>query len=136
MIAIAMRRRFLASLALLLAPLLILKLPANRGPSPTPAVEFAKREEMIPMRDGVRLHTEIYSPRRTTEPLPFLFVRTPYGTGHDVSGYTRQLSTYSEMLAEGYIFVIQDIRGRFDSGGEFVMLRPPRDPADPKAIDE
>lgn len=88
------------------------------------------------MRDGVRLHTEIYTPQKATEPLPFLFVRTPYGTSHDASGYTRQLATYSELLAGGYIFVIQDIRGRFSSEGVFVMLRPPRDRSDPKAIDE
>jgi len=101
-----------------------------------PAGHFEKRSVMVPMRDGVRLHTEIYTPRRAGEPLPFLFTRTPYGAQDDFAGNSRQLSVYAETLAQGYIFVIQDIRGRFESEGEFVMLRPPRDPADPKAVDE
>jgi hypothetical protein len=91
---------------------------------------------MIAMRDGVRLHTEIYVPRKAGEPLPFLFVRTPYGTRDDATGNSRHLATYSEMLKQGYIFVIQDIRGRFGSEGQFVMLRPPRDAANTAAIDE
>ncbi|HMD32942.1 MAG TPA: CocE/NonD family hydrolase [Candidatus Acidoferrales bacterium] len=129
----------LACLALLVLPLLLLfTLAAFHSPAggAVPFRPFAKRSVMIPMRDGVRLHTEIYAPRKAAEPLPFLFVRTPYGTGDDATGNSRQLSTYAETLAEGYIFVIQDIRGRFESEGEFVMLRPPRDPADPRAIDE
>ncbi len=134
-----MRRqfRFSASLTLLVVPLLLLmfRAPAD-GFAPSPSLRIAKREVMISMRDGVRLHTEIYTPQRATEALPFLLVRTPYGTAHDAFGNTRQLATYSEMLEDGYIFVIQDIRGRFSSEGEFVMLRPPRDRADPKAIDE
>ena len=95
-----------------------------------------KRDVMIPMRDGVRLHTEIYSPRDSSEPLPFLFVRTPYGTADDAFGNSHQLATYEDTLADGYIFVIQDIRGRHDSEGDFVMLRPPRDRNDPNAVDE
>jgi len=111
--------------------------PSNGGAGPFGPLK--KRDVMIPMRDGVRLHTEIYAPRKSSEPLPFLFVRTPYGTGDDAFGNSHQLSIYSDMLADGYIFVIQDIRGRFDSEGQFVMLRPPRSPdqkADPKAMDE
>ena len=45
-------------------------------------------------------------------------------------------SSYAELVDDGYIFVLQDIRGRFGSGGEFVMLRNPRNKRDPKAIDE
>ena len=97
---------------------------------------YEKREEMIPMRDGVRLHTEIYTPRRGRPPFPILLVRTPYGTADDAAGNSRALGTYAETLADGYIFVIQDIRGRYASEGEFVMLRPPRDPADANGIDE
>ncbi|HET7214345.1 MAG TPA: CocE/NonD family hydrolase, partial [Terriglobia bacterium] len=97
---------------------------------------FRKMDVMIPMRDGVRLHTEIYSPRNAAGPLPFIFERTPYGLNDDPQGYSRKLRGYKELIHEGYIFVFQDIRGRYKSEGKFVMMRPPRNPTDPKAIDE
>ena len=129
------RRGILTSLTLPAVPLLLLIFKPSGGGA-DPLGQLQKLDVMIPMRDGVRLHTEIYAPRKAAEPLPFLFVRTPYGTADDALGHSRQLASYSDMLADGYIFVIQDIRGRFGSEGEFVMLRPPRDHADPKAIDE
>jgi putative CocE/NonD family hydrolase len=91
---------------------------------------------MIPMRDGVRLHTEIYRPKNGKEALPFLLERTPYGTHDDDHGYAMMLNFYKELIEDGYILVIQDIRGRFKSEGQFVMLRNPRDKDDTKAIDE
>ena len=95
---------------------------------------FDATEAMIPMRDGVRLYTQIYVPRVTSEPLPFLVLRTPYGTGRLDSA--RIANGLPELTADGYIFVFQDIRGRFKSEGQFVMLRQPRDSKDAKAIDE
>ena len=77
----------------------------------------------IPMRDGLKLHVEIFSPKDATEPLPFLLQRTPYGVG---STAPRLESGYKELAEEGYIFVFQDIRGRYKSEGTFVMQRPPR----------
>src|SRR5579864_6352798 len=101
------------------------------------ATEFDKTDMMIPMRDGVRLHTEIYAPKRAAERLPFLITRTPYGQGLDAKGFNLMLSAaYAELVQEGYIFVFQDIRGRYKSEGAFVMLRKPRDKRDAKAIDE
>src|SRR5437762_12731944 len=91
---------------------------------------------MIPARDGVKLHTEIYSPKDASEPLPIIFERTPYGLSDDAKGYSRILYRYAELIPEGYIFVFQDIRGRYGSEGKFVMQRPVRDPKDAKAIDE
>ena len=93
---------------------------------------FTRTEAMIPMRDGVKLYTQIYSPTRTTEPVPMLLLRTPYGIGDATS---EQLVVALGELTD-YIIVRQDIRGRFKSEGKFVMLRQPRDPADKKAIDE
>src|SRR6476659_1417346 len=89
-----------------------------------PKVAFEQIEAMIPMRDGTRLNTRIFRSKKSREPLPFLLTRTPYG------------ASFRELLPEPYIFVSQDIRGRYKSEGEFVMLRPPRDKSDPKAIDE
>ncbi len=100
---------------------------------PDPAAAFDEREVMIPMRDGVRLHTTIYVPREMRGPLPVILTRTPYGianAGRNLGGY------YAALADDGYIFVFQDIRGRFGSEGRFVMLRPPRDRSDPEAIDE
>ncbi len=100
---------------------------------------FDKREVMIAARDGVKLHTEIYTPKNVVEPLPIIFERTPYGLAEDGKGYSRHLRLYEEMIPDGYIFVFQDIRGRYGSEGQFVMQRPVRDPncrAKPTCIDE
>ncbi len=89
---------------------------------------------MIPMRDGVHLYTQVFTLNQSSEPLPFLLIRTPYGTGQLDSA--RLVASLPELSAEGYIFVMQDIRGRFKSEGQFVMLRQPRDPHNKQAIDE
>jgi uncharacterized protein len=91
-------------------------------------------EVMIPLRDGARLYTQIYTPPQAAEKLPILFLRTPYGTG--ALNPQRIAAALPELTADGYIIVLQDIRGRFKSEGQFVMLRQPRDPKDKKAIDE
>jgi len=100
------------------------------------AALFTKSDVMIPMRDGAKLHTEIYTPKDSKEALPFFITRTPYGLSDDDQGYSRLLNLYPEMFADGYIFVFQDIRGRYGSEGKFVMQRPPRDRADSHSIDE
>ena len=91
---------------------------------------------MIAMRDGVRLNTDIYAPKDQQGPLPVIFERTPYG----IDGRAAVLNRgFRELADDGYIFVFQDIRGRFKSEGQFVMQRPARTTAqrrDPKAIDE
>ena len=95
---------------------------------------FKRAEAMIPMRDGVRLNTHIYTPTRTNEQFPILLLRTPYGI-RDLTP-SQLASAIPELTSEGFIVVHQDIRGRFKSEGQFVMLRQPRDPKDKKAIDE
>jgi len=107
---------------------------AAAGQTPSSALEFIMSEAMVPMRDGAKLHTVVFAPKTAGAPLPFLFVRTPYG----VPGSARPLAgdAYRELVAEGYIFVFQDIRGRYKSEGQFVMMRPPRDRRDAKAVDE
>jgi hypothetical protein len=94
---------------------------------------FNVTEAMIPMRDGIKLHTIISVPKSQSGPLPILYHRTPYG----VAGAIKQISrAYSIFVDEPYILVTQDIRGRYGSEGTFVMQRPIRDRHDPKAIDE
>ena len=96
--------------------------------------EFEKTEVQIAMRDGVRLNTDIYVPKGISTDLPIIFFRTPYG----IAGAERVLGTGStaELAGDGYIFVLQDIRGRFKSEGQFVMMRQMRNKSDPKAVDE
>src|SRR5579863_7674483 len=106
----------------------------NAGPARSRL--FKKRDVMIPVRDDVKLHTEIYAPKNAHEPLPILLTRTPYGLDDDKNGFSRDLELYREMFADGYIFAFQDIRGRYGSEGHFIMNRVPRDRSDPKAIDE
>jgi len=112
--------------------------PAGPGRAQAPAAPadsaaFERTEVLIPMRDGVRLHTLIFSPKRATGNLPFILSRTPYGIA---GAHGCFVVSCADLAAEGFIFVFQDIRGRFGSEGTFVMLRPPRDRNAPKAIDE
>ena len=101
---------------------------------PPANARYTRTDQMIPMRDGVRLYTQIFTLNNSKEPLPFLLIRTPYGTGQLDSA--RLIQSLPELSADGYIFVMQDIRGRFKSEGQFVMLRQPRDPKDKHALDE
>jgi hypothetical protein len=97
---------------------------------------FERTEVMIPVRDGVKLHTEIFAPKKFTEPLPILFERTPYGVADPENGFGRKLGRYADLIPDGYIFVFQDIRGRYGSEGKFVMLHPIHDPSDVHGVDE
>ena len=106
----------------------------SNQPAAQTNIQFDKREEMIRMRDGVRLHTLIFTPRNQTEALPLLMSRTPYGIAQASSDGINRI--YPELVADGYIFVTQDIRGRYGSEGTFLMNRPMHDKKDKKGIDE
>jgi putative CocE/NonD family hydrolase len=96
--------------------------------------QYTSQEVMIPMRDGVKLHTIIFSPKQQTGDLPFLITRTPYGVSAENSP---EKSDYTvDMARDGYFFVAQDIRGRYKSEGTFEMTRKSRDKKDPASIDE
>jgi putative CocE/NonD family hydrolase len=108
--------------------------PQRQGPDFSAL--FDKTEVMIPMRDGLKLHTEFYTPKNATTPLPMLMNRTPYGIANPNKGISNMIYRYADMVPEGYIFVFQDIRGRYGSEGKFVMLRPLHDSSEPKGVDE
>ena len=95
---------------------------------------YDRTDAMIPMRDGVRLYTVLYTPRGLAGPLPILFRRTPYGVEHTPS--PTAMDYFKALARDGYVFAFQDIRGRFKSEGQFVMQRTPRDRRDANAIDE
>ncbi len=102
--------------------------------------DFVKREEMIPMRDGVRLKTFILVPKGA-KGAPMLLTRTPYNAAGRVSrsNSPRLASVVPQMddtaVAAGYIIVFQDVRGKYGSEGEYVMNRPLRGPLNPTDVD-
>lgn len=83
---------------------------------------------MIPMRDGVRLFTVVLAPTQNIKASPFLIQRTPYGAEvpipEDSTLPVTKMGSYQAMATEGYIFVFQDMRGKFKSEGTFEMTRP------------
>jgi putative CocE/NonD family hydrolase len=104
---------------------------SDAAPAEVPGYQTV--EAMVTMRDGVKLHTLVYTPEGAPDGLPILFLRTPYGIDGRAAMFQ---SSLKELADDGYLFAFQDIRGKFRSEGEFAMIRAPRDPADPKAIDE
>jgi hypothetical protein len=131
-----MKSKFRSSFVLVLT-LFLTSLAATRfarGQVESTAHRYGVEEVMLPMRDGVRLHTKILTPKEgPRDGLPFLMIRTPYGIGTS----EKMLDEYLKAVAEeGYIFVFQDIRGRFGSEGTFVMQRPARPPGDKTGLDE
>jgi uncharacterized protein len=99
----------------------------------TPAPLFKFQEVMVPVRDGVHLQTVILAPIDQKGPLPILFRRTPYGV--PASAPPRIPPAWKELAADGYIFVFQNLRGRFKSEGVF-KLSSAVDLKDPKATNE
>jgi putative CocE/NonD family hydrolase len=94
-----------------------------------PKDNFVVREEMVPMRDGTKLYTLIISPRESSTALPILLRRTPYDATGVLRGHKSSrldVSIGYEYLGDDYIYVVQDIRGRFSSEGEYFMYRAPR----------
>src|SRR5438046_1101924 len=136
---------FLADLVAAQAP------PVSTLPSETPAqftpvtdsFDYARREVMIPMRDGVKLHTVILAPKGAKN-VPILLTRTPYDAndltahahsshfGRNLHGYDNALEV---ILKGGYIRVVQDVRGKYGSEGDYVMTRPLRGPLNSTTVD-
>jgi putative CocE/NonD family hydrolase len=107
---------------------------------PNPGDDFEVREAMIPMRDGIKLHTVIIAPRKIDAPAPILLQRTPYDAAKRISAPLRTqlpaiLGPGSAQL-DGYIWVYQDIRGRNGSEGKFLMERAARGPFNATNTDE
>jgi putative CocE/NonD family hydrolase len=104
----------------------------SRGSSRA-ADAYEKHEHMIPMRDGIHLHTIVFSPKARNEALPFLIERSPYGWDSAAVSINAGMS---ELAHDGYFLVFQDIRGRYQSEGQFMLQRHLRDSKDPRSIDE
>ena len=79
---------------------------------------------MISMRDGVKLFTQVYTPKDKNQKYPILLFRTPYSIGnYGANNYRHVLGPNNDFAREGFIFVYQDVRGKFKSDGEFVVMR-------------
>lgn len=86
---------------------------------------YSKQEVMIPMRDGVKLFTGIYTPKDTSKTYPFMMVRSPYSSGpYGAGSYRGALGPSEQYARSGYIFVYQDVRGRFQSEGTWTEMTP------------
>jgi len=87
-------------------------------------LSYSKTVVDIPMRDGIHLHTHIYSPDNVPGPFAFMINRTPYSIMPYEDAKKTQLGPSSRFKEHGFIFVYQDVRGRFMSEGEFVNMTP------------
>jgi putative CocE/NonD family hydrolase len=109
--------------------------------APTSSYDYEKREVMIPMRDGVKLFTVIVVPKGARN-APILLTRTPYDAAGRAARFQSpyMLSTLPQgdevFVADGYVRVFQDIRGKNGSEGDFFMTRPLRGPLNSSSTDE
>ncbi len=95
---------------------------------------YTKTQAYIPMRDGVKLFCTIYSPKDQSQKYPIIMTRTPYAVGpYGEADYKGSLGQDTVLTREGFIFVYEDVRGRYMSEGEFVNVRPQIDNK-PKAV--
>jgi uncharacterized protein len=98
---------------------------------------YTKYEYRVPMRDGKRLFTAVYVPKDDSKKYPILMTRTPYSVRpYGASSYRDNLGPSPHFAKAGYIFVYQDVRGRWMSEGEFVNMRPHRPDKKDRETDE
>jgi uncharacterized protein len=123
-----------SNLRLILPWFIVISVAAQQAPQQSPAKPLFKLQEaMVPVRDGVHLQTAILIPVDQRGPLPILFRRTPYGVPDKAP--EQMPASFKELAQDGYIFVFQNLRGRFKSEGVF-NLSSWVDLDDPKATNE
>lgn len=132
------RRKAIIRVPLALLLLLLFSVPFSAQEAYDVRANYEKSEYQIPMRDGVKLFTVVYSPRDKSKKYPILLNRTPYSVGpYGPDAYKTSLGPSPLFMKEGYIFVYQDVRGRYMSEGEFVNMRPHKErKVGPTDIDE
>jgi putative CocE/NonD family hydrolase len=130
----------LGGTALAQTPAMAPDIPSDKFSITLPNADYVKREVMIPMRDGVKLHTVIVIPKAVSH-APIMLTRTPY----NASGRTARMKSphIASLLGDGddafiengYIRVFQDVRGKYGSEGDYVMTRPVRGPLNNTQVD-
>ncbi len=119
--------RILFTLALLFTLVVVSAQRPNANPEAAKFIKdnYTKIERLIPMRDGIKLFTAIYIPKDSTQKYPFLLMRTPYSVRpYGEENYSGRVGPSSLFIKEKYIFVSQDVRGRYMSEGEFREMSP------------
>ena len=118
------------------------EIPVKLEPA-TDSFDYTRRDVMIPMRDGVKLHTVMIIPKGATN-APILLTRTPYNatklTSHTESTHLGPIlegydNATDVIVQGGYIRVVQDVRGKYGSEGDYVMTRPLHGPLNPTPVD-
>jgi putative CocE/NonD family hydrolase len=132
--------RFLAFALLACLPLAA-QPPARNANAPRPEEEirahYTKYDYRIPMRDGVKLFTSVYVPKDDSQPYPILMMRTPYSIApYGIDRYPARLGPSELFSKEGFIFVYQDVRGRYLSEGTFIDVPAHSTHLSPKESDE
>lgn len=85
---------------------------------------YDRAEYMVAMRDGVKLYTQVYTPKEKTQKYPIILFRTPYSVRYYGPKQFRRVFFNEAYTQEGFIFVYQDVRGKFKSEGEFIVMKP------------
>jgi len=116
-----------------LAALCLASSPAAAVSQQAPA--FERRELAIPMRDGITLFAVALVPAPLPRPLPIILIRTPFSAARELPS-AEPPGSLRELAQDGYIFVVEDIRGRYGSGGTYVTSRAQDDPRSPPGINE
>ena len=102
--------------------------PVNNPDAAYVKDNYIKYEYEVPMRDGVKLFTSVYVPKDQTKHYPFMMDRTPYSVApYGLDKYRTNLGPSSLFLHDGYIFVYQDVRGRWMSEGLFEEMMPEKE---------
>ena len=120
-----------------LLALLALAAPIHAQTEAEVKAHYIKTEKSITMRDGAKLFTAIYTPKDTSRKYPIMLNRTPYSVApYGPDEYRTSVGPSALFQKEGYIFVYQDVRGKFMSEGEYVNMRPHRKSKTGKEVDE
>jgi putative CocE/NonD family hydrolase len=105
--------------------------------APWLAEHYTKYEHRIPMRDGIRLFTRVYVPKDDSQAWPIMLTRTPYALKpYGADNYNDLSGTFAILARDKFVLVMQDVRGRYASEGEYVQVRPFNPNKGPKDTDE
>jgi len=119
------KNSFLRTLCLTILALLFVACASGEEETFNIKSNYLKAEHMIPMRDGVKLYTQVYTPRDKSQEYPIMLFRTPYAIGYyQKNAYRETLGPNNSFAKETFIFVYQDVRGKFKSEGDFTVMRP------------
>jgi putative CocE/NonD family hydrolase len=133
-----MKRFLFSALAILITlPTVVLAQRGDQSGSEYVRENFTKYEYRIAMRDGALLFTSVYVPKTCSEPQPILLKRTPYSVSpYGADRYPRSLGPSEHLMKKGFIFAVQDVRGRVMSEGNWIEVRPHDPDKGPTDTDE